>query len=49
MLTGLVLASAGGFAQHHFDHYAARAAINGSDIMAEIRAAPICTDSAARG
>lgn len=32
-----------GVIQHHLAHYAARAEANGRDIMAEIRAAPICT------
>lgn len=35
--------SGGGFIWHHLDHYAARAEANGRDIIAEIRAMPLCT------
>ncbi|RJF94073.1 hypothetical protein [Sphingomonas cavernae] len=42
-LIGVAALALTGFAAHHFDHYAARATANNRDIMAEIRAMPICS------
>lgn len=39
----LALAGTAAFAAHHLDHYAARAAANNRDIMAEIHAMPLCS------
>lgn len=42
LLGGLALGLTG-FATWHLDHYAARAAANQRDLLAEIRAAPLCS------
>lgn len=43
----LAIAGTAAFVGHHLDHYAARAAANQRDILAEIRAMPLCTGTPA--